>query len=209
MSLSETMVLAPVDIWLREHLYGVVFLGAVVDALGIPFPGRIMLITAGSLSGPAADREADAWMVVALAVAGTVVGDHGWYLVGRLAGRRLLERYCRIIRLPQGRIAAADRVLRRFGGLALVIGRFAASIRIVVTPLAVSRGMSYGRFLAYDLLGAVLWVSGFVWLGRAAGAVGAKNGLVGVLTALSALCLVSILVSVMTRRWLAGRARVS
>lgn len=202
-------MLASVDTWLREHLYGVVFLGALVDALGVPFPGRIMLITAGSLSGPAADRDADAWLIIGLAVAGTVVGDHAWYLLGRLAGRRLLERYCRLIRLPQRRIAAADRFLRRFGGLALVIGRFAATLRIAVTPLAVSRGMSYGRFLAYDLLGAVLWVTGFVWLGRAAGAVGATNGVVGVLTILGALGVVSVLVSVLTRRWLAGRARVS
>ena len=79
----------------------------------------------------------------------------------------------------------------------------------MVIPLAVSRGMSYGRFLAYDLLGAVLWVTGFVWLGRAAGALGARNGIVGTLTALGVLGVLSILVSVMTRRWLAGRARVS
>ena len=202
-------MLSTVDIWLREHLYAVVFLGAIIDAVGVPFPGRIMLITAGSLSDPARDDGGDAWMVIVLAVAGTVVGDHAWYLLGRLTGRRLLERYSRIVRLSPRRIAAADRFLRRFGGLALVASRFAATLRLVVIPLAVSRGMSYGRFLAYDLLGAVLWVTGFVWLGRAAGALGARNGLVGTLTILGALGALSILVSVMTRRWLAGRARVS
>jgi membrane protein DedA with SNARE-associated domain len=202
-------VFSPLDVWLREHLYAVVFLGALVDAVGVPFPGRIMLITAGSLADPARDSSADAWIVIAVAAAGTVVGDHAWYLLGRLAGRRLFERYCRIVHLSQRRIAAADRFLRRFGGLALVIGRLAATLRIVVTPLAVSRGMSYGRFLAFDLLGAVLWVMGFVWLGRAAGALGARNGLVGTLAVLGALGVASVLVSVMTRRWLAGRARVS
>ena len=47
--------------------------------------------------------------------------------------------------------------------------------------------MSYARFLAYDLLGAILWVTGFVWLGRAAGTLGARDGLVGTLTVLGAL----------------------
>ena len=202
-------MLSTVDVWLRAHLYGVVFLGAFVDAIGIPFPGRIMLITAGSLSDPARDNGGDAWMVIVLAVAGTVVGDHAWYLLGRLAGRRLFDRYCRIIRLSPRRIAAADRFLRRFGGLALVASRFAATLRLVVIPLAVSRGMSYTRFLAYDLLGAILWVTGFVWLGRAAGTLGARNGLVGTLTVLGALGALSVVVSLMTRRWLAGRARVS
>jgi len=43
-------MLSPFDGWLREHLYAIVFLGALVDAVGIPFPGRLMLITVGSFS---------------------------------------------------------------------------------------------------------------------------------------------------------------
>ena len=158
-----------------EHLYALVFLGALVDAVGIPFPGRIMLITVGSLSDPARDNGADASIVIALGVAGTVAGDHVWYLLGRLTGRRLLERYCRVVRLSRAPDRAADRFLRRFGGLALVLGRLAATLRIVAVPLAVSRGMSYGRFLAFDALGAVLWTAGLVWLGRVAGALGAEE----------------------------------
>ena len=199
----------PVDVWLREHLYALVFLGALVDAVGIPFPGRIMLITVGSLSHPARDNGADASIVIALGVAGTVAGDHVWYLLGRLTGRRLLDRYCRAVHLSERRIASADRVLRRFGGLALVIGRLAATLRIVAVPLAVSRGLSYGRFLAFDSLGAVLWTSGLVSLGRVAGVLGAGNGLVGTLAIVGALGAAGVVVSVMTRRWLVGHARVS
>jgi membrane protein DedA with SNARE-associated domain len=121
----------------------------------------------------------------------------------------LFDRYCRVVHLSERRIASADRVLRRFGGLALVIGRLAAMLRIVAVPLAVSRGMSYGRFLAFDSLGAVLWTAGLVWLGRVAGALGAGNGLVGTLAIVGALGAAGVVVSVMTRRWLVGRARAS
>lgn len=200
---------SPLDAWLREHLYAVVFLGALVDAIGVPFPGRIMLITVGSFSGPTRDGGTSASIVIVLATVGTVAGDHVWYLLGRLKGRRLFEAYCRVARLSPTRIAAADRFLRRFGGLALVLARLAATLRAVVTPLAVSRGMSYGRFLAFDLLGAVLWAAGFVWLGRAAGAVGARSGVVGTLTVVSALAIASVLISVMVRRRFSGRVSVS
>jgi membrane protein DedA with SNARE-associated domain len=202
-------VLSPLSGWLHEHLYAVVLLGALVDAVGVPFPGRIMLITVGSLSGPLRDTGARASLVIALAVVGTVAGDHVWYLLGRLKGRRLLEAYCRLMRLSDARMAAADRLIRRYGALALLLSRVAATLRVVVIPLAVSRGMSYWRFVALDALGAFLWVAGFVWLGRVAGAVGAQSGLAGALAMVGALCGASILMSLLTRRWLARRASVS
>jgi membrane protein DedA with SNARE-associated domain len=202
-------VLALVESWLREHLFAVVFLGAIVDAIGIPFPGRIMLITAGSMTDQARDHGIGTGLVIAVAVVGTVAGDHVWYLLGRLMGRRFLDRYGRRLRISGPRLASADRFLRRFGGLALILGRLAATLRIVITPLAASRGMSYARFLAFDFAGAVLWAAGFVWLGRAAGAIGGRGGLIGTLAVVTAVAASTIVMSFMVRRWLSGRARVS
>jgi membrane protein DedA with SNARE-associated domain len=202
-------VLTLVDTWLREHLFAVVFLGALVDAIGIPFPGRIMLITAGSMSDAARDHGTKTLLVIAVAVLGTVVGDHVWYLLGRLMGRRFVDRYGRRLRISGPRLVTADRFLRRFGGIALILGRLAATLRIVITPLAASRGMSYARFLAFDFVGALLWAAGFVWLGRAAGAVGGRGGVIGTLTVVSTVAAASIVTTLVMRRWLSGRARVS
>jgi membrane protein DedA with SNARE-associated domain len=193
-------VFSPVAGWLHEHLYGVVLLGAILDAIGIPFPGRLMLIAVGSFSGPASEAGANAWALIGLATIGTVAGDHVWYVVGRLKGRRLFEIYCRLFRLSETKVRAADRLLRRFGGLGLVVARFAATLRIVVVPLAVARGMSYRRFVAFDVLGAVLWVTGFIWLGRAAGAFASESGLLGALAVVGGLGAASAVVSVLVRR---------
>ena len=186
--------------WLREHVYAVVFLGAVADAIGIPFPGRLMLITAGSFSDPASEAGANASAVIALATIGTVAGDHVWYLVGRLKGRRLFEIYSRLFRLSAPRTGAADRFLRRFGGLTLVFARLAATFRVVVVPLAVSRGMSYGRFVTIDLVGALLWTTGFVWLGRAVGVLTSGSGLGITLAIIGTLVTTSAVLSVLARR---------
>jgi membrane protein DedA with SNARE-associated domain len=202
-------VFAPIDTWLREHLYAVVLAGAVVDAVGIPFPGRIVLITAGSVSSAAAEHGASVAIVIALATVGTVAGDHVWYILGRLYGRRLFTAYGRLIRLSEAKLKAADRILRRFGGLALVIARLAATLRVLIVPLAVSRGMSYRRFLAFDLLGALVWSASFVWLGWAAGTVDAQSGLTATLMALGVLAFASVVLGVVVRRWLVGRVRVS
>jgi membrane protein DedA with SNARE-associated domain len=196
-------VFGPIVGWLHEHLYAVVFLGAVADAIGIPFPGRLMLITAGSFSHPASEANASAGALIALAAIGTVAGDHVWYVVGRLKGRRLFELYARLFRLSDSRTKAADRFLRRFGGQTLVLARFAATLRMVVVPLAVSRGMSYGRFVASDANGATLWVTGFVWLGRAVGALASGSGPGITLVIIGSVVAASAVVSVLARRCLA------
>jgi membrane protein DedA with SNARE-associated domain len=193
-------VIAPIVGWLQEHLYAVVFLGAVVDAIGIPFPGRLMLITAGSLSHPESAPASSAATLIALATVGTVAGDHVWYLVGRLKGRRLFQLYCRLFHLSEARIAVADRFLRQFGGLTLIVARLTATLRVVVVPLAVSRGMSYRRFVTSDAVGAILWAAGFVGLGRAVGAVAYESGLGITIGIVSALVTASALVSVLARR---------
>lgn len=193
---------SPVVGWLHEHLYAVVFLGAVLDAIGVPFPGRLMLIAVGSFSHPGSEAGASAPALIALATVGTVAGDHVWYIVGRFKGRRLFEIYCRLFRLSESKTRMADRLLRRFGGLALVFARVAATLRIVVAPLAVSRGMSYRRFMAFDALGAMLWVTGFIWLGRAAGSFAAESGLLGAFAVIGGLGTACAVVSVLARRHL-------
>ncbi len=185
------------------------FLGAIVDAVGIPFPGRLMLIAVGSISNPVSGTGASAWVLIGLATLGTVAGDHAWYLVGRLKGRRLFELYCRVFRLTTSRMDAADRFLRRFGGVALLFARVAVTLRVLVAPLAISRGMSYVRFVAFDLLGALLWVTGFVWLGRTVGTLTSGSELVGTLTIVGILGAASAVISVLARRRFAGRVSVS
>ena len=202
-------VLMSLDGWLIQHVYVVVLLGAMVDAVGVPFPGRIMLITVGSLSVPDTSSGWSLALVILLATVGTVVGDHVWYFLGRHAGRRLFEFYCRVVRLSRAQVLQADRFLRRFGGLSLVIARLAATLRLALVPLAVSRGMSYARFLAFDTTGALIWTTAFVCLGRVAGTLGASSGLIGTLAILSTLAMASIALGVIARRRMSRSVSVS
>jgi len=36
--------------WFLTHTYLVVFVGALIDSTGIPFPGRLILVAAGAFS---------------------------------------------------------------------------------------------------------------------------------------------------------------
>jgi membrane protein DedA with SNARE-associated domain len=85
--------LHPLVDWLGRHTYAVVFVGATIDATGFPFPGRLLLITAGAVAvtGPA-----NPLVLVALGAAGTLLADHLWYFAGALGSDRLLRLHCRL-----------------------------------------------------------------------------------------------------------------
>ena len=149
-------------------VYVGLFLAALIDATGFPFPGRVLLVTAGAAM-------ATDWGQVALLTAagalGAVVGDHLWYAAGRLgAADRLTALYCKVS-LASGRCEARARSrFDRFGALAIVIGRFVAGVRLFAAPMAGGGAIPYPRFLLFELIGGVVWAGGFVALGYALGA---------------------------------------
>jgi membrane protein DedA with SNARE-associated domain len=149
--------------FIRAHAYLGIFVATLVDATGVPFPGRILLVTAGALAATATDVSVTG-LVLAGAL-GALVGDHAWYLAGRLGGERLLGLYCRVSSRRRRCIDRARDLLARFGGLAFVLGRFFAGVRILSAPVAATGGFGYLRFLVFDLAGALVWSATFVLLG--------------------------------------------
>ena len=71
-------------LFLVPHLYLTVFIASAVDAVGIPFPGRILLVLAGAF---ASTRVELALAIVASAL-GSLVGDHVVYLAGARGATR-------------------------------------------------------------------------------------------------------------------------
>jgi membrane-associated protein len=146
------------------HLYLFVFLSSLIDATGFPFPGRIMLVVAGTVASD--DREV--LTIVALGAAGAVTGDHALYLAGMLGGRRLLALYCRLTFSPPHCLDRTVAYFRRLGPPAIMLGRFSTSVRLFAAVMAGSGHLPYARFFGYDLLGALsyagLWVlAGYVF----------------------------------------------
>ena len=72
-------------------LYGpsVLFVVLLVGAIGLPSPGSLLLLVAGSF---VEQGEMSLWQVLALACAGSVIGDQIGYALGRWGGRRVTSR---------------------------------------------------------------------------------------------------------------------
>jgi membrane protein DedA with SNARE-associated domain len=137
------------------------------DALffGFVLPGE----TAAILGGVAASfGRVPLWTVLVVVVAAAVVGDSVGYEVGRKLGPRVLEH--RWLVKHRDRLEEARASLRRRGGTAVFLGRWIAFFRAVMPALAGASHMSYGRFLAFNAAGGLVWGVVVVLAGFAAGA---------------------------------------
>jgi len=133
--------------------------------LGIVVPGEIALMLGGVLADQGG---VPLWAVIVAGAAGAVVGDAVGYALGRRFSERLLAHLPRRL-VRADRVERAKALVRRLGGRAVFVGRFAAGLRALVPGLAGAAGMPYRTFAVYNAAGGVLWATGSVLLGFAAG----------------------------------------
>jgi membrane protein DedA with SNARE-associated domain len=152
--------------WLGDHTYPVVFVGTLIDASGLPFPGRLLLITAGALAGTG---RRSVVIVILLGIVGATLMDHVWYWGGAWQSERVLGLYRRLNGWSRVYCDAARDCFTRYGAATIVIGRFSTSVRILAWPFAAAHGVGYVKFLLLDLCAAGLWAALWVLLGWTVG----------------------------------------
>jgi membrane protein DedA with SNARE-associated domain len=155
-------VLRPYFGWLIEHTYVAVFVCTVIDATGVPFPGRVVLAAAGAI---AASGDVSLGVVILLGALGAMLTDHVWYFAGWFDTRRLLALYCRWTYSSGACVTRTSDYFRRFGAVTIIIGRYVAGVRVFAWPLARKSGIGYARFILYDAVGALLWTATWVLIG--------------------------------------------
>jgi membrane protein DedA with SNARE-associated domain len=143
------------------HHYGVfaVFLMVTIEALGAPLPGETLLIFSAVLAGRG---EMSLPGLLIFASAGAVLGDNIGYAIGRTLGRGTILRYGGKVGLTDARFATVESIFRRYGSATVLFARFFNILRQLNGIVAGILGMSWRRFLLFNALGGVLWVT--VWV---------------------------------------------
>ncbi|MEU6241520.1 DedA family protein [Streptomyces sp. NPDC047024] len=137
--------------------YGYWAVGAVVflEDFGVPAPGETILLAAGVYAGAG---ELNIVAVAAIAFVAAVLGDNIGYLIGRTGGRVFVERWGKYVFLTPKRFQAAERFFQRHGGKIVTVARFVEGLRQANGVIAGTTRMPWPRFLAFNALGAALWV---------------------------------------------------
>jgi membrane-associated protein len=146
--------------WIYAILFAIVFCetGLVV----MPFlPGDSLLFVAGAIAA-AGDMYIHG-LFAALACA-SFLGDNTNYWIGRYLGPRVFTRQDSRLLNPKY-LARTQRFYDRHGAKTVFIARFVPIIRTFAPFVAGVGAMSYGRFLTYNVVGALLWVGLLVLAG--------------------------------------------
>lgn len=190
-------LLGQYGLWLYPFLFAIIFVetGLVV----MPFlPGDSLLFAAGALAGVGS---LDPWILGGSLVVAAVLGDSLNYFIGSRIGVAVYARDSRWIR--RDHLERARVFFDHHGGKSIVIARFAPFLRTFVPFVAGVGRMPYRRFLVFNVLGALAWVSAFVGLGYFFGNLpGVKRHFTWILLGIIAISLVPALVA-----WWQSRSR--
>lgn len=145
-------------------LIGALVFGETAIFLGFVIPGE----TAAVLGGVLASRgRVSLPLLIIVVVAAAVTGPLVGYEIGRHLGSRVIA--ARRTRAVAAGLDRAQAVLRRRGGLAVLLGRFVAVLRALMPAVAGTTRMPYRTFLFFNVLGGIIWGVGYCLLGYAAG----------------------------------------
>jgi membrane-associated protein len=126
-----------------------------------PFlPGDSLLFAAGAFAGLGS---LDPWVLFVLLATLAVVGDTVNYWVGSWVGPRALTGEFRW--LKKSYLDRTHAFFERHGGKTIILARFVPIVRTFAPFLAGVDRMRYSQFLAYNVIGGVVWVGLFVWAG--------------------------------------------
>jgi membrane protein DedA with SNARE-associated domain len=140
--------------------------GLMGESAGLPLPGETVLMLASFLSHKT--TRLSIGPLIAMGIAAAAIGDNIGYWVGKKFGARFLNWLKRRFHMDE-EIAVASDQLRRHGGATIFWARFIFGLRTIAGPVAGALGMEWKRFVLYNFLGAVTWVTLMAMAGFAFG----------------------------------------
>ena len=155
-----TELAAQYGVWIYGILFLIIFCetGLVVMPL---LPGDSLLFAAGSI---AAIGEMNIHLMVVLLIIAAILGDAVNFMVGKFFGEKLFANPNSKI-FKQSHLQKTQQFYAKHGGKTIILARFIPIVRTFAPFVAGMGHMTYHHFLAYNVIGGVLWVTIFSYLG--------------------------------------------
>ena len=152
--------------------YGYALLAGIVFSetgllVGFFLPGDSLLFTVGVVAGAG---QLNVALIIFILICASMVGDWSGYLIGRRTGPAIFNR-------PDSRFFKQEYLTRtqlfyeKHGGKTIIYAKFVPIIRTFAAFIAGVGKMNYLRFLTFNVVGAIGWVTSMILLGDWLGSV--------------------------------------
>jgi len=146
-------------IWIYGILFAIIF--CETGLVFTPFlPGDSLLFLAGFL---AAGGGLSVWGIIIILSLAAILGDSLNYWIGTSFGKWLMHRERCLV--DRKHVEMTRQYYRKYGKKTIIVARFIPGIRAFAPFVAGIVKMEYPVFLFYNVIGGVLWVTGFVLFG--------------------------------------------
>jgi membrane-associated protein len=149
------------EIWTYAILFVILFCetGLVVT----PFlPGDSLLFAVGTLAARE-NNPLNVWVVIPILAVAAILGDTVNYWAGHYVGPKVFKKNTRL--LNRKHLERTHRFYEKHGGKTIIIARFLPIIRTFAPFVAGIGRMAYRRFVAYNVIGGIIWPVIFVLAG--------------------------------------------
>src|ERR1700675_4803131 len=149
---------------LVRHGCLVLFVSVLGRQACLPMPTSLLVLAAGALVGLGKLNLA---AVVFCALGAFLIADIAWYEAGRIWGKQILYRFCKVAHNPRVCVDKMVHIFDRHGLKALLISKFIIGLDSITSPLSGVTQVQRLTFLAFDGAGALLWLIAYMGVGYA------------------------------------------
>jgi membrane protein DedA with SNARE-associated domain len=148
--------------------YGYLAVGGLLllEDFGIPAPGETVLIAAAFYAGLG---QLNIVVVILIGILGAVLGDNIGFAIGHFGGHPLVLRFGKYVFITPERLHKTETFFNKQGGKIIIVARFIEGLRQLNGIIAGLSEMKWLKFLMYNVIGAVTWVSFWAFVGYAGG----------------------------------------
>lgn len=142
--------------WVKTYggyTYAILFLiiFAETGLVFIPFlPGDSLLFAAGAIAG--AGSGLNIWLLAGLLIFAAVLGDTVNYHIGQWFGAKLPF-------IKKKHLDKTHAYFEKYGGKTIILARFVPIVRTFAPFVAGMGAMNYSKFILYNIVGGVAWVT--------------------------------------------------
>ena len=130
---------------------------------GFIFPGDALLVTAGLLCS-SEKFDVNIFLMLSGVTIAAILGNITGYVTGKYIGKALFKKEDSLF-FKKKHLETTRLYFKKYGGTALIIGRFLPVVRTFAPILAGATEINFIRFNIYNILGALIWVWSLIPLG--------------------------------------------
>jgi len=143
--------------------YGILFIVIFAETgfVFTPFlPGDSLLFAAGTFAAIGSFNVHFLFLILSIAA---ILGDSVNYWVGHYLGLKLFEKNNRFLKKEY--LDRTHKFYEKHGGKTIILARFIPIIRTFAPFVAGVGAMTYSKFIAYNIIGGIIWCGLFIYGG--------------------------------------------